>query len=77
MAVSSGRYGHLMTPHESAIFAAGQHAGARVAADVAHLAAMQLLEDARWWNRRRRRLLAGALIAYAEEMEETGAASAS
>ena len=67
---------HPMTPHEASIFSAGQNAGTRVAACVAHVAAMQLLEDSRWWNRRRRRRLAGALIAYAEEMEETADAAA-
>lgn len=60
-----------MTHHEVAIFAAGQDAGARVTAGVARLAAHQLLDDARWWNRWRRRLLAGALTALADEVEES------
>lgn len=64
-----------MTRHEAQIFAAGQSDGARVAAGVARLAAAQLMEDARWWNRWRRRLLASALIAYAEEMEQRGEAA--
>lgn len=59
-----------MTQHEASIFTAGQNAGSRVAAGVARLAAGQLLDDSHWWNRWRCRLLAGGLIAYAEEMEE-------
>lgn len=47
-----------------------QNAGSRVAAGVARLAAAQLLDDARWWNRWRRRLLARALLTYAAEMED-------
>jgi hypothetical protein len=60
-----------MTHQEASIFAAGQSAGAHVAACVARLAAIELLEGSRWWNRWRCRLLAGALIACAEEMEST------
>lgn len=58
-----------MTPYDAASFAAGQEAGARIAAYVARLAAFQLVEDARWWNRRRRRFMARALVACAGEME--------
>lgn len=50
-------------------FFAGQEAGARTSACVARLAALELMEGARWWNRWRRRLMAGALVACAEEME--------
>jgi len=59
-----------MTP-DSASFSAGQDAGVRVSACVARLAAIQLVEEARWWNRWRRRLMAKALVACADELEET------
>lgn len=58
-----------MTLHEATSFEAGRSCGVRVAACVARLAAIDLMEDARWWNRRRRRLMAGALVAHAAEME--------
>jgi hypothetical protein len=60
-----------MTVYESASFSAGQDCGTRVAASVARLAALELIDDARWWNRWRRRLMARALVACAEEMECT------
>jgi hypothetical protein len=59
-----------MTPYDAASFSAGQDTGARVAACVARLAALQLMDASRWWNRRRHRLMARALIAHAEEMED-------
>jgi hypothetical protein len=58
-----------MTAYESSSFSAGQDAGTRLAACVARMAALQLVEDSRWWNRRRRRVMARALVACAEEME--------
>ena len=58
-----------MTPYDSASFTAGTDAGARISACVARLAALQLVEDSRWWNRWRRRLMARALFTCAEEME--------
>jgi hypothetical protein len=57
--------------HDSASFSAGQDAGVRVSACVARLAALQLVHEARWWNRWRRRLMAKALVACADELEET------
>jgi hypothetical protein len=50
-------------------FIAGQDAGSRVAACVVRLAALELTEGSRWWNRRRHRLVARALVACAEDME--------
>ena len=58
-----------MTVYDSASFSAGQDCGTRVAACVARLAALELTDHARWWNRWRRRLMARALIACAEELE--------
>lgn len=55
--------------HDSASFAAGQDCGTRVAACIARLSALELIDGSRWWNRRRRRLMAGALVAHAEELE--------
>ena len=63
-----------MTSYDSASFTAGQDAGTRISACVARLAALQLVEDSRWWNRWRRRLMARALVTCAEELE--GAADA-
>jgi hypothetical protein len=60
-----------MLPYDAASFAAGQDAGTRVAACVARLAALELIDDSRWWNRSRHRLMARALIAHAEAMEES------
>lgn len=69
-----------MTTYDGASFAAGQDAGTRVAACVARLAALELVDHSRWWNRRRHRLMARALVACAEEMEraadEAGRAAA-
>lgn len=53
-----------------ASFLAGQDAGARTSACVARLAAFDLMGGARWWNRWRRRLMARALVACAEELED-------
>lgn len=61
--------GRPMALHDATSFEAGRSCGARVAACVARLAAIELMEDARWWNRWRRRLMAGALVAHAAEME--------
>ncbi len=58
-----------MTPFDAASFSAGQETGTRVAACIARLAALQLMDESRWWNRRRHRLMARVLIAHAEEME--------
>jgi hypothetical protein len=58
-----------MTAYDSASFYAGQDSGTRVAACVARLAALELTDHSRWWNRRRHRLMAGALVACAEELE--------
>jgi len=58
-----------MTSHDLASFAAGQESGARIAACVARLAALELIEGSRWWNRRRHGLMARALVACAEDME--------
>jgi hypothetical protein len=60
-----------MFPYDAASFSAGQDTGTHVAACIARLAALQLMDDSRWWNRRRRRLMARALIAHADEMEDT------
>ncbi len=60
-----------MTPYDSASFTAGQDAGARISACVARLAAYQLVEDSRWWNRWRHRVMARALVTCAEELEST------
>lgn len=58
-----------MTPYDRESFSAGQQAGARVAAVIARLAAVDLMRESRWWNRWRHRLMARALVAHAEEME--------
>ncbi len=63
-----------MAPYDAVSFSAGQESGTRVAACVARLAALELLEDSSWWNRRRRGLMARALIAHAEEMEDAAEA---
>jgi hypothetical protein len=54
---------------DASSFSAGRDSGMRVAAGVARLAALQLVQQSRWWNRRRCRLMARALVAQAEEME--------
>ena len=58
-----------MTAYDSTSFSAGQDCGTRLAACVARLAALELIGDSRWWNRRRHRLMASALVACAEERE--------
>ncbi len=58
-----------MTAYDSTSFSAGQDTGTRVAACVARLAALELTDHSRWWNRRRHRLMASALVACAEELE--------
>jgi hypothetical protein len=58
-----------MTVHDSASFSAGQDCGTRLAACVARLAALELIDDSHWWNRRGHRLMAGALVACAEDLE--------
>jgi hypothetical protein len=58
-----------MTSDETASFVAGQHCATRVASCVARLTAVELMNDAHWWNRRRRGFMARALIAHAEELE--------
>ncbi len=60
-----------MNARDEASFLAGQESGTRIAACVARLAALELLDGARWWNRRRHRLMARALVACAEEMESS------
>jgi hypothetical protein len=63
-----------MTAYDSISFSAGQDCGTRLAACIARLAALELIDDSRWWNRWRRRLMARALVACAEDLE--GAADA-
>ncbi len=58
-----------MTAYDSTSFSAGQDSGTRIAACVARLAALELIDASRWWNRRRHRLMARALVACADEME--------
>ena len=60
---------NVRSVYDGASFAAGQDCGTRVAACVARLAALELTDHSRWWNRRRHRLMAGALVACAEELE--------
>lgn len=59
-----------MTNRDDASFSAGQDTGTRISARVARAAAQTLVEESRWWNRWRRRLMARALVACAEELEE-------
>jgi hypothetical protein len=59
--------------YDAVSFAAGRRCGTRVAACVARLAAIEIMEGAHWWNRRRRGLMARVLIAHAEEMEVAAA----
>ncbi|HEX9240839.1 MAG TPA: hypothetical protein VF875_00215 [Anaeromyxobacter sp.] len=56
--------------HDPTSFSAGRDCGTRVAACIARLAALELIDDARWWNRWRRRAMARALVACAEELEQ-------
>lgn len=58
-----------MTAYDSTSFSAGRDAGTRLAACVARLAALELIDGSRWWNHRRHRLMASALVACAEELE--------
>ena len=58
-----------MAAYDSSSFLAGQDTGTRVAASVARLAALELIDESRWWNRWKRRLMARALVACAEELE--------
>ena len=58
-----------MTAYDSTSFSAGQDSGTRVAACIARLAALELTDHSRWWNRWRHRLMARALVACAAEME--------
>jgi len=60
-----------MTAYDSISFSAGQDSGTRVAACVARLAAFELTDHSRWWNRRRHRLMARTLVACAEELESS------
>jgi hypothetical protein len=59
----------VVTPYDSASFTAGKDTGTRISACIARLAALELIEDSRWWNRWRHRLMARALVACAEELE--------
>lgn len=59
-----------MTAYETSSFSAGQDFGTRIAACIARSAAFQLMDEARWWNRRRHRLMASALVACAQELED-------
>jgi hypothetical protein len=58
-----------MTAYDSTSFSAGQDCGTRLAACTARLAALELIDDSRWWNRWRHRLMARALVACAEDLE--------
>ena len=58
-----------MVPYDTASFAAGQNCGTRIASCIARLAAAELMQDARWWNRRRRGAMASALFTYSEDLE--------
>jgi hypothetical protein len=58
-----------VAPYDTASFDAGQSSGTRIASCIARLAAAELLEQARWWNRGRRGAMATALLAHAEELE--------
>jgi hypothetical protein len=58
-----------VAPYDAASFTAGQKTGTRIASCIARLAASELLEHARWWNRRRRGAMATALITHALELE--------
>ena len=58
-----------MVSYDTASFAAGQNCGTRIASCIARLAASELMQDARWWNRRRRGAMASALFSYSEDLE--------
>jgi hypothetical protein len=64
------------TSYDGASFDAGRDCGTRVAACIARLSALELIDGARWWNQRGRRLMAGALDAYAEDLESAADADA-
>ncbi|BDG08572.1 hypothetical protein [Anaeromyxobacter paludicola] len=61
-----------MIAYDSNSFSAGQDTGTRVAACVARLAALELTDHSRWWNRWKHRQMARALVAFAEELELEG-----
>jgi len=63
------------TPYDGASFDAGQDCGTRVAACLARLSALELIDGSRWWNRRRNRLMARALVACAEDLESAADAA--
>lgn len=65
-----------MTAYESTSFSAGQDCGTRLAAGIARLAALELIDDSRWWNRWKHRLMARALVACAEDLESAADAGA-
>jgi hypothetical protein len=56
-------------PYDSASFDAGQDCGTRVAACLARVSALEVIEASRWWNRRGCRRIAAALVAHAEGLE--------
>ncbi len=58
-----------MVPYDAASFAAGQNCGTRIASCIVRLAASELMQDSRWWNRRRRGAMTSALFTYSEELE--------
>lgn len=58
-----------MVPYDTASFAAGQNCGTRIASCIARLAAAELMQDARWWNRRRRGDMASALLTFSADLE--------
>jgi len=63
-------------PYDSASFDAGQDCGTRIAACIARLSALELIDGSRWWNRRGRRRIAAALVTYAEALESDADAHA-
>jgi hypothetical protein len=67
--IAEGSRTMTMNTHDSRCFSAGRDCGARTAACVARFTALELVDASRWWNRRRRRLMAGALVACAEDLE--------
>ncbi|MBI5067285.1 MAG: hypothetical protein HZB56_03525 [Deltaproteobacteria bacterium] len=58
-----------MVRYDAASFNAGEQSATRVASCVARLAAHELMDGARWWNRWRRGAMSSALIACADELE--------
>jgi hypothetical protein len=63
-------------PYDTGSFDAGQDCGTRIAAGIARLSALELIDGSRWWNRRGRRRMAAALVAYAEALESAADADA-